>query len=169
MKTLTRDDSGVNITLEYIFSLMIMVILFSMMVLTIGNIQTNSDRIVLKEEFDIISNDLANRISAFSNEVYLSNQTGTNRQVIVNNNIVYFDLPELVQGKQYNVSITYNDTAIPYSGTVRVTYMSNVNVYSTATFYSHIPVNNSSFYSQQGKYYIFFEKASGQIKVRNNA
>jgi hypothetical protein len=167
MKTITRDDSGVNITLEYMFSLMVMVILFSMMVLIIGNIQTNSDRIVLKEEFDIISNDVANRISAFSNEVYLSEQTGTNRQVIVDDNMIYFDLPELVQGKQYNVSIIYDPSL--NTGTVKVTYMSNVNIFSTASFYSHIAVKNSSFYSQQGKYNIYFNKSSGEIEVRNNA
>lgn len=165
MKALIRDDLGVNITLEYIFSLMVMIILFSMMVLTIGNIQTNSDRIVLKEEFDIIANDLANRISAFSNEVDLSEQTSTNRQIIVNSNMVYFDLPELVQGKQYDVSITYDPSL--HTGTVKVTYMSNVNIYSTAMFYSPIPVDERSFYSQQGRYGIFYE--SGKIVVRNNA
>jgi hypothetical protein len=110
---------------------------------------------------------VANRISAFSNEVYLSEQTGINRQVIVDNNMIYFDLPELVQGKQYNVSIIYDPSL--NTGTVKVTYMSNVNIFSTAAFYSHIPVKNSSFYSQQGKYNIYFKKPSGEIEVRNNA
>lgn len=167
MKTITRDVSGVNITLEYIFSLMIMVILFTIMVLIIGDIQSNSDRIVLKEEFDIISNDLANRISAFSSELYISDRTETYRQVTVSENVLYFDLPELVNGKQYNAIITYDsDLDI---GTIKVVSMDNVNIYSTATFYSQIEVQDSSFYSQQGKYSLYYDDTDKEIKVRNNA
>jgi hypothetical protein len=171
MKTeLPNDDSGVNIILEYLFTLVVMVILFSMMIMTIGNVMDTTDRIVLKEEFDIIANDIANRISAYSSEVYIINGSGTDDCTFVDDHVVYFDLPELVQGKQYQVSIDYDTDE--NQGTVKVTYEKNVNVYSTAYFTSKIPVNGTApFYSQMGRYGIILDKSKSppEIKVVNNA
>jgi hypothetical protein len=162
-----KNDNGVNILLEYLFSLMVMVILFSLMIMTIGNVMNNTDRIVLKEEFDIVANDLANRITAFSDEITLTKQTaGINSTTTVDSHTVYFDLPELVSGKQYVVDVSYNNTL--KSGTVTVTYASNINIYSIATFNTTIPVNSCHFYSQQGKYGIYY-LSNNTIDVGNNA
>jgi hypothetical protein len=149
-----------------------MVIIFSLMIMFIGDIMSSSDRIVLKEEFDIIANDIANRMSAYSSEVYLVNsQTeGAYDSTIVNEGIIYFDLPELVKGKQYRVDVSYND----HMGTIKVTYTANSNVYSTAKFWSDISVEPTTFYSQQGDYKLYLDTTAPNspsnplIKVGNN-
>jgi hypothetical protein len=163
-----ENDDGVNILLEYLFSLTVMVILFSLMVMTIGSIMNNTDRIVLKEEFDIVSNDLSNRITAFSDEILMTQQTGMNVSSTVDDHTAYFDLPELVSGKQYVVEITYDDSL--KAGKVKVTYEGNTNVYSIATFNSTVKVKNGvKFYSQQGKYGLYYYPANNTIDVGNNA
>lgn len=161
---LWKDDSGVNILLEFLFSLIMVVILFTIMMLVIGNIISSSDRIVLKEEFDIIANDLANRISAFSSEVYLNDHKGSFDSTVVSDKAAYFDLPEPVKGRQYQVDITYDQGS--KIGTVKVSYVSDSNVYSIATFPSEIKVEQYSFNSHQGKYEIYYDNDK-MIKARN--
>lgn len=157
------DDSGVNILLEYLFTLIVMVMLFSIMVLTINNVMDISDRIVLKEEFDIISNDVANRISAFSSEIYLNNKMNMNSTTLVDNQRAYFELPELVRGKQYKVDVTY-DNSLRY-GKVVVSYASNSNIYSSTTFTTMLPVSNTSFYSQQNRYDLYYDRMNNKIEI----
>jgi hypothetical protein len=160
---LLKDDSGVNILLEFIFSLVVMVILFTLMLLFISNIISNSDRTILTEEYDIIANDVANRMSAFSSEVYLNDQKGSYDSTVVENHVVYFDLPEPINNKQYQVEISYTNKM----GTVRVSYVSDSTIYSIATFYSYIPVEDNSFNSHQGRYSIYYKMSDNKIKVEN--
>jgi len=165
MKQTWKDDTGVNIILDYLLTFIITMILFTMMIMIINDVMNISDRIVLKEEFDIISNDIANRVYAFASDVNMSKNMGLNSSVAVLYHTAYFDLPELIQSKQYRVDITYDEST--YIGTVVVTYVSNSNVFSTSTFYSLIPVEEAHFYSQQGRYGIFYNSTLAKIQVRN--
>lgn len=154
MTTPLGDDSGANILLEYIYTLIVTMVLFSIIVLLIANMRSVSDSIALKEELDIVANDVADRLSAFTCNAYMNSQPDVNSTAIIQGQGVYFDLPELVEGKQYNVNITYSDSQ--KVGTVVVSYVSNTNVYSTATFKAMEPVKNVSFNSQDGRYGIYY-------------
>lgn len=163
-----KDDSGVNILLEYLFSLIVTVILFTILILLIGNIMDVSDHIALKEEYDIISNDVANRISAYSSEVYLNDQRGVYDSTVVSVESTYFDLPEPMSNKQYQVDVDYTPAAgaKPEYWTVKVSSTSDSSIYSTATFTSNIDVRTPvSFNSHQGQYRIYYDRTNQQIIV----
>jgi len=149
--------------LEYIFTLGITVALFAIVVLMIGNMKTNSDNIAIKEELDIVANDVADRLSAFTSNVYINSQPDVNSSAYIYTQGVYFDLPELVEGKQYNVSISYSST--DKTGTVLVSYVTNTYVNSTATFKASVPVTNTTFNSQPGRYGIYYDNTTGSPVV----
>jgi hypothetical protein len=140
-----------------------MVIIFSIMLLLISDISNTTDRIVLKEECSIIANNIANHLSDFSNEIYMTNQTGTNSATLVQGHVIYLDLPEFTQGKQYKVDIS--DANITTPGNVIVTYVGNSNVYSNASYKAMIKVNKVTFYSTQGRYYVSSSIVNGSPVV----
>jgi hypothetical protein len=128
------------------------------------NTTDNADRIVLKEECDIIANDVSNRISTFSSEVSLNDKISSNFITDIQGQVAYVDLPTFGQGKQYKVSITYDNIA--HSGEVTVSYASNSNVYSIATFNSTKPVKEGSFYSTTGRYGLYYD-GSNEVEMRS--
>lgn len=160
---LLKDDSGVTIILEFIFSLVVMVILFTIMMLVLGNIIENGNHVALKEEYDIIANDVANRVSAFSSEVYLNDQKGTYESTTIGSQVLYFDLPEPVNGKQYQVDVSYD--AGKQTGTVRVSAVADSTIYSTATFRSVKTVAQSSFNSQPERYEMSYDPVTKTVSV----
>jgi hypothetical protein len=153
-KALKKDDTGVSVMVEYLMTLAITMVLFTIFLLLIQNTLDTTDRIALKEEFDIISNDIASRISAFSSENSLAGQGTSISTTTVNEQKVIFSLPQLVNGKQYNIKIEYYGDD---SGKVIVTYVSNSNIYSEATFYSTVEVEPVSFNSQPGQYSLVYD------------
>ncbi len=160
-RSLAKDNVGVTALMDYMFMMMITLIIFTIMLLMVQQVLSKSDSIVLKEEFDIISNDVANRLSAFSSEVSLNGQSGDDEKASVGHQAVYFDLPGLVRGKQYNVDVTY-DSALK-KGTVTVSYVSNSNIMSRATFYSETGISHCNFNSQAGRYRVYYDGANIQI------
>jgi hypothetical protein len=163
-KAFKKDDSGVSVMVEYLMTLAITMVLFTIFLLFIQNTLDTTDRIALKEEFDIISNDVASRISAFSSENNLAGQSTSISNTVVDEQKVVFSLPQLVNGKQYNIKVDHPTGT--NQGTVTVTYVSNSNIYSTATFYSDLNVKTnpaSSFNSQPGQYSLTYDKASSKI------
>jgi hypothetical protein len=159
-RTLRKDDSAVNILIEYILMLVISMTLFTILLLILHNTTATADKIVLTEECDILANDISNRISTFSSEVYLTDSTSTSVSTDIDNQVTYVDLPRLVQGKQYKVDITYNSGT--HAGKVIVSYASDSTVYSVATFNSLVPVEAASFYSTADRYGLYY---SGSNKV----
>ena len=73
MSSFTKDDSGVSVIIEYIFTTALAVVLFSMLLMNLGSIMSKSDRIVMGEEMDIAASILSNQLSDYSNELQLSN------------------------------------------------------------------------------------------------
>jgi hypothetical protein len=140
--------------------LVISLALFTVLLLIMHNTTDNADRIVLKEECDIIANDVSNRISTFSSEVSLNDKISSNFITDIQGQVAYVDLPTFGQGKQYKVDITYNSGT--HAGKVIVSYASDSTVYSVATFNSLVPVEAASFYSTADRYGLYY---SGSNKV----
>jgi hypothetical protein len=161
VKKILQDENGTNIVLEYIFSLVIASILFTILLMSLQDLTNNTDRVVLKEEFDIISNDIANRITKFSNDVVNNKYDYASSSITSHEET--FDLPELVRGKQYRVNVTYDDSKD--LGTIKITYEANVNVYSIATFQSPVFVNTTSFYSSEKDCKISYDSVNKKINV----
>jgi len=153
-KDFHKDGDGVSVMVEYLMTLAITMVLFTIFLLYIQNTLDTTDRIALKEEFDIISNDVANRISAFSSENELAGESTLISDTVVDKQKVVFSLPQLVNGKQYNIDVDYDSTN--KKGIVTVTYVSNSNIFSKATFYSDVEVNDVSFNSQPGQYSLVY-------------
>ncbi|BAI60335.1 conserved hypothetical protein [Methanocella paludicola SANAE] len=173
-RIISKNNEGVNIILEYLLMMVITIIMFSTMVLLLNDIQNRTDRIVLNEEFEIISNDIANRLSTFSSELYLNQHMDDDEKAIIDDQNagrpdqeIYFDLPELVKGKQYNVKIEHISGNIY---TVTVASTSNSDIVSKTTFSNKaqddlISINEIEFNSQPGKYMISYDKDNKLITM----
>ncbi len=148
-----EDESGVNILLEYIYTLIVTMVLFTIIVLMVANMKGVSDSIAIEEQLDVIANDVADRLSAFTSNVYMNSQQDDSFKAIIAGHSVYFELPQLVEGKQYSINISTSGTL----GTVVVSYASNSNVKSAATFKALVPVKNATLYSQDGAYGIYYD------------
>lgn len=164
-RTMHKDDLAANILIEYLLTLAISMALFVILLLIMHNTTDNADRIVMKEECDIIANDIANRISTFSSEVNITDQNGSNSITDIPSQVTYVDLPTLVQGKQYKVAITYDGVA--KSGKVLVSYASNSNIYSIATFSSTKTIKEGSFYSTTGRYGLYYDGTTNKVEMRS--
>jgi hypothetical protein len=135
---LYEDDSGTSVMVEYILAIVIMSMFFSLMVLVMNSMINNSDQIVVGQELGIVANDVANRISGFSqmvnasnyNSIYLSNDVSTYNETI--------DLPDLVGGKPYTIVTDYDGST--KTGTIKVSYGMNSNVNRSVSFRTAIPI-----------------------------
>ncbi len=151
MSSFTKDDSGVSILVEYIFTTAIAAVLFSMLLMNLGSIMTKSDRIVMGEELDIAASILSNQLSDYSNELQLNSYTQLFSLVSTEDSARYFDLPEPYGGKQYIIEVKDDSTVYPadpdkHRGIIKVTYGLDPTVYSVATFNSPVPVQPKTIY-----------------------
>lgn len=151
MSSFTKDDSGVSILIEYIFTTALAVVLFSMLLMNLGSIMSKSDRIVMGEELDIAASILSNQLSDYSNELQLSNYAQLFSLASTEDSARYFDLPEPYGGKQYIIEVIDDNTVYPgdpnkHRGIVKVTYAADPTVYSVATFNSPVPVQHETIY-----------------------
>jgi len=157
-----KDESGVNILLEYIYTLIVTMVLFTIIVLMVANMKGVSDSIAIKEQLDVIANDVADRLSAFTSNVYMNSQKDDNSMAIIAGHGVYFELPQLVEGKHYSINIYSSDNR----GTVEVTFALDSNVKSTATFKALVPVKNTTLYSQDGEYGIYYDGSVVEMRYK---
>ncbi|MCD1294741.1 hypothetical protein CUJ83_06980 [Methanocella sp. CWC-04] len=164
-KNFLKDETGVNVVVEYIFTLIIMSVLLTILLMTLNSVISTSDRLVLKEEFDIISNDFAGRITCVSNEIYMNGYTDEHTNTTATGYGLYFELPKLVKGKQYIVNVTYD--AATRSGDVIITYEANSGVTSAASFSSVVPVEETFFYSSDAPGHIYYNGSTIVIDLED--
>lgn len=154
MRSVIRDDSGASMLLEYVFTITISALLFTMLLMNLGSIMDKSDRIVMGEEMDIAANIVANQLTDYSNELYLNDITLSlppsgysslySMAVTQDASFRYFNLPKPYSGKQYTIEVW--DSGESYigeslqRGIVKVSYVSDPSVYSIANFNSPIPI-----------------------------
>lgn len=157
------DDSGASVLIEYMFLIVIMAIFFTMFLFLLNTVIVNSNRVVIMQELDIVANDVANRIVAFSGKVAIEQYNNTYWASDVSSNTEEIELPDMVNGKPYNVQVTYSDSTGAYA--VKVTYGDDYSINSTAHFRSGTKVTPSMINSTGYNPRIYYEKTEGSIKL----
>ena len=75
MSSFIDDDSGASILLEYVLTIIISTLLFTVLLMNLGSIMDKSDQIVMGEEMDIAASIVANQLGDYSNELFLNDIT----------------------------------------------------------------------------------------------
>lgn len=184
MRSFNKDDSGANLLIEYMFTIIIAAILFGILLLSLQSIITRSDQIIMGEEQSIAANIVANQLSDYSNELYLNDLT-----LQLTNPADYsplysadatlasarsFDIPKPYTGKQYSIEVTdddftYCDGTTRHRGVVKVTYVSDPSIYSTATFNSRVPVQDNIITCNTYRLKISLNRAGGTYVILEEA
>ncbi|WP_424357862.1 hypothetical protein [Methanocella sp. MCL-LM] len=155
------DDSGVSVLIEYVFLMTITAVMFSIFIMVLYTTFISVDRVVIGNELGIVSNDVASRISGFSNEVYTSQYSDSQYTSDVRGSAEYIELPGLVNGQQYKVSVTYDPAT--KSGTVNIGYQSEITLSKSASFHSDVSVRPVSLYSPSQSIYMYYDSVGNQI------
>ncbi|WP_148266616.1 DUF7266 family protein [Methanocella arvoryzae] len=159
-----KDDSGTSILIEYILSLTITAILFTILLLLLGNVISTTERVILDEQLGIIAGDIANRLALASTNVYNNQYNDNYYGNLIADYTVILDLPPAVRGDHYLIQINYSDAS--KTGTVKVAWGSNVDVNRTATFHSDTGVANTTlFYNTGNKGKIFYPDSNSKIAL----
>jgi len=158
-----RDDRGASILLEYIMSIVITAVLFSVMLVILNSVILNTDKVVTEPQLAIIANDIANQVSSFSNEVNFNryNDSSWNSGMSRYNSTLL--LPELAQDKEYVINIHYDNAN--RAGYVRVSLESNPGINRTSSFHSAVKVADTMFYNNLDKGTIAYDATSNTIEV----
>lgn len=137
------DDQGTNILIEYILSITITAILFTMLLLMLNNTISTTNQMVMNEELGIIAGDISSRLSAASSEIYMNRYSDANYTSTVSDYTTTVDLPMLSQGEAYMVDLKFFDAN--QTGYVTVSAYSSGAASKTAAFHSNITVQDSTF------------------------
>jgi type II secretory pathway pseudopilin PulG len=165
---LYEDDAGVSVMIEYIFAIVIMSVLFTMVVLLMNSMINNSDNIVTEQELGIVAHDISNRMSSFSQKISADQYVSDYQTNTVSENSKTIDLPDLVGGKPYTIDISCDSVTYPgtYTGTVKVSYSQNPNINRSVSFASAYEVEATTFSSNSADLKIYYDDSGvGKIKV----
>jgi type II secretory pathway pseudopilin PulG len=161
---LYEDDAGVSVMIEYIFAIVIMSVLFTMVVLLMNSMINNSDNIVTEQELGIVAHDISNRMSSFSQKISADQYVSDYQTNTVSENSKTIDLPDLVGGKPYTIAISYD--FVTDTGTVKVSYSQNPNINRSVSFASAYEVEATTFSSNSADLKIYYDDSGvGKIKV----
>jgi hypothetical protein len=155
------DDSGVSVLVEYVLLMTITAMLFSVFIMVLYTVFISVDQVVIGDELGIVSNDVASRISGFSNDVYTNQYSDSYYATSVRGSAEYIELPGLVNGQQYEVNVTYDPAT--KSGIVNIGYQSEIAISKESSFHSDISVKPVSLYSPSQSIYMFYDSAGNQI------
>jgi hypothetical protein len=160
-KYMKDDDSGVSVLIEYILLMTITAIMFSVFIMVLYTVFINVDRVVIGDELGIVSNDVASRISGFSNDVYTSEYSNTDYASSVSGSSELIELPGLVNGQQYQVNVSYDPGT--KSGLVTIFYQSEITMTKTASFHSDVQVKPVSIMSPSQSLYMYYDRPANEI------
>lgn len=168
-RSLNKDESGASLLIEYVFTIVIAAILFSVLLLNLQSILTKSDQIIMGEELDIAANIIANQLSDYSNELQLNKYTGDYSLAMYPLGVTkasarHFDIPRPYSGKQYIVEVS------PGTGTqrgkVKVIYASDPDIYSVATFNAQYPIYACTIVCNTYSLEINFNPSTSEMKLK---
>lgn len=164
-----KDETGASLLIEYILTIVIAAILFTLLLLNLQAIMTKSDRIVMGEEMDIAASIIANQISDYSNELMLNEYTGDFAAagypdvpaITISRG---FKVPKPYGERQYIVEVTPDPTGD--RGKVKVMYGSDPDLYTIVTYNSQYPIEPCKITCNTYDLIIEFDPLLGVIKLK---
>ena len=152
-RSFADDDSGVNITIEYIMHFAILMVLFVVMIFTYQSIMTQSKSVVTFEEMRVISNDIANRIVLFDRAVAAAKAHGGS----IDKMSMTFETPAQIAERSYGIEVSDKSVVLsPFDDrTVKISAS-----YTTANKIRQASISSSSRYHT-----ISYDKNTDEIVV----
>jgi hypothetical protein len=154
------------VLVEYVFMIVIMAIFFSVFILLMGTVIGNTNRVVIGQELGVVANDVANRIVAFSGKISIDQHNNNYWACDVSDSREEINLPDMVDGKPYQVQVTFDD--LTQSGAVTVTYGDDRSINSTAHFRSGVKVLPSTVNSTDNTPCIYYRQSDRSIRLVDN-
>lgn len=107
---LMEDESGVNILIEYIINFAIMLILFTVILLTYQSLMTHSNNNTTEEQLTVVANDIANKITLFDGIITSTETHGTTGTAFISLSQT-FDMQTQLSGNTYYVDVYYSGSS----------------------------------------------------------
>jgi hypothetical protein len=104
---LMEDESGVNILIEYVMNFAIMLILFTIVLLTYQSLMTQSNNATTEEQLKIVANDVAYKITLFDS-IITSTETHGATGTAFNSLSQTFDTQTQISGQTYYINVHNN-------------------------------------------------------------
>lgn len=104
---LIEDESGVNMLVEYVLNFAIMLILFTIVLLTYQSLMTQSNNTATEEQLKIVANDVANKITLFDNIISSTEAHGVTGTGITSLSQT-FDTQTQISGHTYYIDVHSN-------------------------------------------------------------
>lgn len=131
--------------IEYVFTILIASILFAVLLMSLQSILTRSDQLIMSEEMDITASIVANQLSDYSSGLRLNDYSGSYSLADSQDSARYFSMPKPYGDKQYSIDVSDSLLdATTHRGVVKVTFLSDPDVYSVFTFNTPYPVQHNT-------------------------
>jgi hypothetical protein len=107
-RKIIKDESGVNVIIEYLMSFAIIMVLFTIVILMYQSSMARSNTVAMNEELKIYAGDIANRIVTFDRMVNTTEARGGTIGGFEND----FDTPTQITGMTYSIILTDNSVQL---------------------------------------------------------
>lgn len=151
-KKLIQNEEAVSITLGFMLMFSITVLVFSIIILSFYTLTVQSERVAMRESFDVLGSGLAIKITTFDTLLNITNDMdGT-----VNTLEYDFSIPSSVANDVYNINITKNKLIID----------SDIEATAWIPFNTSAGIEEKTIYSNAMDYTIIFNKTSNRIEIK---
>ncbi len=152
-KNLIKNEDAVSITLGFILMLSITVLVFSAIVLSFYTLSQQSEKVVMRESFDILGSGLAIRITTVDTLVNITNYYGG----AVNSLEYEFSIPASIADKGYSINIT--------NSTKQIIIESDSGAKAWIPFNTSSSIWEKKIYSNAQDYKLTYNKTDNMIKI----
>ncbi len=151
-RKLIQNEEAVSITLGFMLMFSVTVLVFSIIILSFYTLTVQSERVAMRESFDVLGSGLAIRITTFDTLINITNDMdGT-----VNTLEYDFSIPASIANEVYSVNITKNKIIID----------SEIEATAWIPFNTSTGIEEKTIYSNAMDYTITFNKTSNRIEIK---
>lgn len=156
LRSLRDDDSAVSITVGFILTFSITVIILVTILSSFYSLMDTAEQTVMRDEFEIHANDIAVRIATIDTMI----GTATNSGSDVGELEYELSLPDRIAGKAYSIEFDNSTEDIVFISQDRDETRVKVPYYTENTV-----LFSTTLYSSKGKYAIEYEPGNNAIII----
>jgi hypothetical protein len=155
-RDLLNDENAVSISIGFILTFGITVIAFILILNSFYSMMGQAEQTVMREEFEILGNDIAVQLTKIDTIVDITGNAGSNTQEI------RYDLsiPDKVAGQYYSIEFSNQSREIIFSSHERSETMVKI-PYATRT----VDVASTTIYSAAGSHYLLYSPVTNIIEI----
>lgn len=148
-----KNEDAVSITVGFILMLSITVLVFSATILSFYTLSQQSEKVAMRESFDILGSGLAIRITTVDTLINITNYYGGT----VNSLEYEFSIPASMANEGYSINIT--------NSTKQIILESDGGATSWVPFNTSSSIWEKKIYSNAQDYKLTYDKTDNMIKI----